>query len=144
MGRGKDRKFAQSQPINSNLVREGRLPDRSWSAEPRQVFAGTVPIFKPSNYVGSATTNYPGTNGDRGPTLNPFQPYGPGHCNKYAPLNNAPTLVKFRPLYGPDHNRDGRDLWTNYTNPYQFDQLQLRRAENLSKDIAFKQESDKV
>merc|ERR1712194_672705 len=78
-----------------------------------------------------------------GSQINPYYAFGAGNFNKYCNLENAPTTVIFQlptRLNGPR----GRDLWSNPSNPYQFDQAWNRRAENWCKEAALEQENRKL
>jgi len=80
-----------------------------------------------------------------GSQLNPYYSFGAGHCNKYTSLENTPVLVRFqKPTSTNLLTLDGRDLWSNVANPYQFDQTFVRRLENKSKEIVEMQIDEKL
>jgi hypothetical protein len=52
--------------------------------------------------------------------------HGPGCLNKYTTVNYTPVLVNYRQRKG-NRIEDGRPLFENHSNPYQFDKTTLNR-----------------
>merc|ERR1719446_999524 len=52
--------------------------------------------------------------------------HGPGTLNKYTTVNYTPVLVNYRQRKG-NRLEDGRDIFCNHNNPYQFDKTTLMR-----------------
>jgi hypothetical protein len=56
----------------------------------------------------------------------PLPDAGPGTLDKYAPINGGGCLVTMRQRKGT-RNEDGRAIFENHNNPYQFDKTTLMR-----------------
>jgi hypothetical protein len=75
--------------------------------------------------------------------------HGPGCINKYATINYTPVLVNYRQRKG-NRVEDGRAIFENHNNPYQFDKTTLNRQlvveqkigeRRLAEDIKFAEET---
>jgi hypothetical protein len=67
--------------------------------------------------------------------------HGPGCLNKFTTVNYTPVLVNYRQRKG-NRFEDGRDIFNNHNNPYQFDKTTLTRQLNVEQKIGERREAE--